>query len=137
MVCKVMEKKADNVIISPVTFEKGDEDALVIKAKVCMDFTGKGFIEDLLRERDFVFEPIGVSFSAWIAKDGECEKCNKGGGGPLTLIRSCKSKDHSCNGVRNESKTVKGCVEYCSASSLVTVAVSHLVLAIWISLLFK
>ena len=62
---------------------------------------------------------LGVTFSEWKPKDGECKKCDGGGGGPFVIEGVCKSNGQSCRGHKNKSKDSKDCVKYCpSASSL-------------------
>ena len=58
---------------------------------------------------------VGVKFSEWGAKDGECKKCSDGGGGPIVIERKCDPEpNHSCKGLKN-TKKVNECVKYCNA----------------------
>ena len=59
---------------------------------------------------------LGVTFSEWKPKDGECKKCD-GGGGPFVIEGVCEKKEHSCRGQKNKSKDSKDCVTYCSSAS--------------------
>ena len=59
---------------------------------------------------------LGVTFSEWKAKDGECKKC-EGGGGPFMIESVCEKKEHSCRGQKNKYKESKDCVKYCSSAS--------------------
>lgn len=59
---------------------------------------------------------LGVTFSEWKAKDGECKKCD-GGGGPFMIESVCKEKEHSCRGQKNKSKESMDCAKYCSSSA--------------------
>ena len=60
---------------------------------------------------------LGVDFSEWKAKDGQCKKCD-GGGGPFVIESVCESKKHSCRGHKNKSKDSKDCVKYCPSASI-------------------
>ena len=56
---------------------------------------------------------VGVKFSDWEAKQGECKKCSGGGGGPIEIIRKCEpGPGYSCKGLKN-TKKVNDCLEYC------------------------
>ena len=55
----------------------------------------------------------GVVLKDWKAKEGECEKCS-GGGGEITIERTCVPDKYSCDGLKVEKMT-KDCVEYCGA----------------------
>ena len=58
---------------------------------------------------------VGVEFSDWKAKDGECKKCSEGGGGPIEIKGECDPEPgYSCKGLKN-TKKVKECVKYCDA----------------------
>ena len=57
---------------------------------------------------------LGVTFSEWKAKDGECKKCD-GGGGPFVIESVCEKEEHSCRGQKNKSKESMDCAQYCSS----------------------
>jgi len=81
------------------------------------------------------FEPEGVEFKVWRAKDGECaDKC-EGAGGEFTIERTCVPKESSCKGIKTTEMT-KDCVKYCD-SSAGTYTVSFLILVMGILLSFS
>ena len=57
-----------------------------------------------------------VGFEDWKAKEGECTKCNEGGGGEIVIEGTCTPMEN-CNGLKN-TKMSKDCVEYCSAGKM-------------------
>ena len=59
-----------------------------------------------------------VTFGEWKAKDGECNKCSSGGGGPITLERECQPKtaEYSCDGVKTMVES-QDCLKYCDPSA--------------------
>ena len=59
---------------------------------------------------------LGVTFSEWEAKDGECKKCD-GGSGPFMIESVCEKEEHSCRGQKNKYKESMDCVKYCSSSA--------------------
>ena len=59
----------------------------------------------------------GVKFKEWKAKDGECDKCSEGGGGPFVIEGKCEAdSSYSCKGVKNTKETDE-CVKYCDSSA--------------------
>ncbi|KAL9975541.1 hypothetical protein ACROYT_G012712 [Oculina patagonica] len=61
------------------------------------------------------FEPKGVVFKDWKAKDGECDKC-AGAAGEFVIEGTCEDKVSSCKGLKN-TKMTKDCVTYCPSSA--------------------
>lgn len=59
----------------------------------------------------------GVELSDFKAKDGQCDKCSEGGGGPIVIERECKANPgYSCKGVKTTKQT-NDCVKYCCPSA--------------------
>ena len=58
----------------------------------------------------------GVTCTEWKAKDGECDKCSEGAGGPFSIERECKlANEKGCGYVKPEVETSEDCVKYCSS----------------------
>ncbi|XP_078365532.1 uncharacterized protein LOC144649810 [Oculina patagonica] len=128
---------------------------LFAKGKLCLVFneTNSDFIEDVFKNKvetgeisaglkvikgSAEFEAVGVSFKDWKAKEGECAKCEEGGGGPIVIIRTCQvdTEGYSCKGLKTPTKESKDCVEYCPSNSAAT-TVPSLILAIGMFLSFS
>lgn len=140
------DSEYDNVKVSEVKFT--EEDGKVgVEAKLCLVVKKKGvLIEEVFTEalkmgkfqdlkvvnEGAKFEPKGVKFMEWKAKEGECEKCS-GAGGKITTERTCVPDQYSCDGLKVE-KMAKDCVEYCGA---VGITVSLLALAFGMLLSFS
>lgn len=141
-------EKYHDVKVSDVAFSNKDGKVRV-EAKLSLVLKGKetGFIETVFTNKvnsgqlhnlkvvsgSAEFNPVGVEFKDWKAKDGECDKCS-GAGGQITIERTCvPEQQYSCNGLKNE-KTTKDCVTYCGA---VGTTVSFLVLAFGMLLSFS
>ncbi|XP_066020135.1 uncharacterized protein [Pocillopora verrucosa] len=136
ILCDKLKIYSPMVMFSEVTFKKAAGDWPIAKVKVCLVLID---MEALLHSytKKYTYEAVGVTFSEWKPKDGECKKCD-GGGGPFVVEGVCKKKEHSCRGHKYKSKDSKDCVTYCpSASSLVVAAVSNLILAMWISISYN
>ena len=57
-----------------------------------------------------------MTCTEWKAKDGECDKCSEGGGGPFSIEKECKLvNEKGCAYVKPEVETSKDCVKYCSS----------------------
>ncbi|KAL9975540.1 hypothetical protein ACROYT_G012710 [Oculina patagonica] len=120
-------KKYDNVNGSEVVFSEKDSLTLV-KVKLCLVVkTNDGtFIEDVFKARVKTgylhanmpvksygagFEPLGVTFKDWKAKDDECDKC-EGAGGEFVIVGTCEDDTYSCKGQKN-TKMTTDCVKFC------------------------
>jgi len=101
---------------------------------VIIDKVKNGYLAEGLKVKkdSFEFNPLGVEFKDWKAKDGECDKCD-GGAEEFTIKGTCVAKDRSCKGVKN-TKMTKDCVTYCAGSYT---AVSFLILAMGIFFSFS
>ncbi|PFX27948.1 hypothetical protein AWC38_SpisGene7311 [Stylophora pistillata] len=142
-------EKYYDVSLSGVAFSNKDG-KVGVEAKLCMVVKGKesGFIETVFTDKvksgqlhnlkvvsgSAEFTPEGVEFKDWKAKDGECDTCS-GAGGEFTIERQCVSKEHSCDGLKEEKKT-QDCVEYCHGGTA-GIAVSLVVLAFGMLLSFS
>lgn len=142
-------EKYYDVNLSEVAFSNKDG-KVGVEAKLCMVVKGKesGFIETVFTDKvksgqlhnlkvvsgSAEFTPEGVEFKDWKAKDGECDTCS-GAGGEFTIERQCVSKEHSCDGLKEEKKT-QDCVEYCHGGTA-GIAVSLVVLAFGMLLSFS
>ncbi|KAL9975546.1 hypothetical protein ACROYT_G012718 [Oculina patagonica] len=144
--------KHDDVLVSEVKFTEKDK-MVFAKGKLCLVFNDDAdFIEDVFKKKvetgelragfpvikgSAEFEAVGVSFKDWKAKEGECKKCEEGGGGPIIIVRTCQVETEglSCKGLKTTKKS-DDCVEYCPSSST-AITVSSLVLAIGIFLSFS
>lgn len=141
LICDIFKWFACKVEILEVSFYKAPWGGTIAIVKVCLHlkpFPTPFYFEDVQliipHTTNYTSEPVGVTYSEWKAKDGECKKCD-GGGGPFVIESVCESKEYSCQGHKNKSQESKDCVKYCSsASSLVVAAVSNLILAMLISL---
>ena len=53
----------------------------------------------------------------WKAKEGECDKCSDGGGGPIVIEGECREPEpgQSCDYVK-KTKETKECLTYCDSS---------------------
>jgi len=141
--------KYSEVKISDVTFQQ-NAGGVLMRLQLCLLLTKNEVIEDVFKkeledgklmtvpvvEGSFVFTPLGVEFTDWKAKDGECSKCSEGGGGPIVIERECKVETgYSCKGLKN-TKESKECVKYCD-SSAVSIRISTIILAVGILLSFS
>ncbi|XP_020628760.1 putative uncharacterized protein DDB_G0290521 isoform X2 [Orbicella faveolata] len=104
----------------------------VIIDKVKSGYLAEGF---KVKKDSFEFNPLGVEFKDWKAKDGECDKCD-GAAGEFTIEGTCVPKDRSCKGVKN-TKMTDDCVTYCDSSAGSYTAVSFLILAMGIFFSFR
>lgn len=136
-----------DVNVSEVAFSNKD-DKVGVEAKLCLvvrvnerDFIETVFINKvrsgLLHDLKVVkgsaeFDPEGVKFKDWKAKDGECDTCS-GAGGEITIKGICVPEQYSCNGLKKEKMT-KDCVKYCGS---VGTTVSFLVLVFGMLLSFS
>lgn len=139
--CNVLKDHGSLVMLLELTFNEAEGGGTIANVTLCLNISDGVDLEEVLRNNIEIstFEAIGVFYSDWKRKDGECEKCGEnGGGGPIEIERVCKNDTHSCRGHKNKSQQSEDCVKYCpSASSLVVAAVSNLILAMWIYLSFK
>ena len=140
IICVELKIRVSVVINLELTFKKAAGGWLTVEVKVCLDFKLEVVIdmEAILHNfaTNYTYEAVGVTFSEWKAKDGECKKCD-GGGGPFMIESVCEEKEHSCRGQKNKSKKSMDCAKYCSSSAQVVAAVSNLILAMWISISYN
>ena len=64
-----------------------------------------------------MFYSVGVAFTDYEAKEGECSKCSEGGGGPIVIEGKCEAgPGYSCKGLKN-TKESDECVKYCDSNA--------------------
>ena len=83
---------------------------LVDTKPVCPD----GHTPRLNRVKVGLFYLAGRNCTDWKAKDGACDACLKGGGGPFAITREC-SMETGSTCVKNVEVASVDCVKYCSS----------------------